>query len=257
MDYLRQYGRFLQEISRGAGEVILKYYQKKIRVELKEDNSPVTIADKKAEEYLRRQIKKKFPHHGFWGEESGQDKTEEEYVWVVDPIDGTKSFVVGLPLFTTLVALLHHKRPVLGLIYQPLLQELVIGDGKKTFYNGKKCQVRPCRFLNEAVLLTTDIELIRQHQNLENFLLLMQKVSFVRTWGDGYGYLLLATGRADIMLDPIMHPWDIMALVPVIQGAGGVISDFSGNDPVSANSIVAAPHSLHSQVLDILQGNRK
>jgi len=235
---------------------IAKHYFKKsasdLSLQLKSDASPVTIADLTIEEKIRKLITGKFPEHGIIGEEQGAFNEKAEWIWTVDPIDGTKSFITGVPLFTTLLALSYQGNPIAGLIYQPILDELVWGDTQSTFFNGKKTQMRERAKLAEATLLTTDIAHIREYHSFKNFEGLIQKTRFTRTWGDGYGYLLLATGNADIMIDPVMNPWDLLALIPVIQGAGGIISSWDGNAASTGKSIVAANKDLHPLVIQQL-----
>jgi myo-inositol-1(or 4)-monophosphatase len=166
-------------------------------------------------------------------------------------VDGTKSFATGCPLFGTLIALLHHGQPILGCIHQPVLRQLVIGDGKTCTLNGEPMRVRE-RPLEEATLLVTDTTSVGQFQSANGWDALVRSTKMLRTWGDCYGYLLVATGWADIMCDPIMSPWDIAALVPVIRGAGGAISDWQGKEPMGAASIVAAHPSLHANVIELL-----
>jgi myo-inositol-1(or 4)-monophosphatase len=226
-----------------------------VNIEHKEDNSPVTVADKNAEEEMRKAIIKEFPEHGIIGEEFGSYKEDAEYKWVLDPIDGTKSFICGVLSFGTLIALLKNDEPILGVINQPILNEYLIGDNKTTFINNKPTSVRNCKDISEAVLLTTDHINIEEYQNLEKFEKLIRKVRLYRSWGDCYGYYLLATGFADVMIDPIMSFWDTMALIPIIKGAGGVITDYYGDDPVKGNSIIAASPGIHSQVIKCLNEN--
>lgn len=220
----------------------------------KADDSPVTVADREIERRLRDYIEKKYPQHGIVGEESGSTQEQSEFVWVLDPIDGTKSFITGVPLFGTLIALMHENQPILGAIYLPVQDELLLGDNRETLRNGQRTQMRPCETLAEAVLLSTDVMHAERYRDLQRFLELARRVSFARTWGDASGYAMLARGSADIMTDAIMNPWDIMALIPVIRGAGGRITDWYGGDPVTGNSIVAARPGLHRLVLEVLNG---
>ena len=241
------------ELARQSGEFIRPFFANpSLTVELKADQSPVTLADRGAEELMRRLIEKKFPTHGIIGEEMGNVREKAEWVWVLDPIDGTKSFMSACPLFGTLIALMHHGEPVLGCIHQPILQQLMIGDGRTTTLNERAVKMRPGESLAEATLLTSDTVNLGRYQNGAACDRLISRVRLFRTWGDCYGYLLLAAGWADVMIDPIMNPWDIQALVPIIRGAGGVITDWQGKDPVKGNSIVAANASLHSQVITAL-----
>jgi myo-inositol-1(or 4)-monophosphatase len=159
---------------------------------------------------------------------------------MLDPIDGTKSFITGVPLWGTLIALLHQGQPVLGCIHQPILGQFMVGDGKVTTLNGRPVRARRTTRIEDATLLTSDPLNPAKYQDGPKFDALIRRARLVRTWGDCYGYLLVAAGHADIMGDPIMNPWDIAALVPVVRGAGGIITDWSGNAPYPAESILAA-----------------
>ena len=189
-------------------------------MDLKADASPVTAADRGAEELLRALIARKFPAHGVVGEEFGEDRPAAEFVWVLDPIDGTQSFISGVPLFGTLIALLHRGEPVLGAINLPALGQLMVGDGATTLLNGRPVRVRACPQVEDATLLTSDPRNPARFQNGPAFAALADRARLVRTWGDCYGYLLLAGGRADVMCDPVMNLWDVAALIPVVRGAG-------------------------------------
>jgi myo-inositol-1(or 4)-monophosphatase len=225
-----------------------------LAVESKADHSPVTAADRGAEELMRKLIAKRFPEHGIIGEEFGNEREDAEFVWVLDPIDGTKSFITGVPLWGTLIALLHQGQPILGCIHQPVLGQLVLGDGTTTTINGRPTRVRTCASLSEATVLTSDPVNPAKYQNGAAFEKLATQAKLCRTWGDCYGYLLVATGFADVMMDPIMNPWDIAALVPVIRGAGGIITDWKGGSPYPAESTVAAAPELHAKVIAALNG---
>lgn len=239
-----------------SNPIIRKYFQGQIAVEIKSDQTPVTIADKKVEEMMRELIMQYYPAHGIVGEEFGNYQPEASYQWILDPIDGTKSFIHGMPTFGTLIALIKNNHPLIGTINLPILDKLLIGDNTKTELNGKIVSFRECSNLSSAVLLTTDHLHIGQYRNMTYFEKLMKKVKIYRTWGDCFGYYLLATGYADIMVDPIMSVWDMMALIPVIKGAGGIITDYYGEDPTKGNSIVAANTQLHSQVISILNSGK-
>jgi histidinol-phosphatase len=252
MENLTEFKKFINFLANLSADIIKPLFRKDIGVDNKEDNSPVTIADKRAEEKMREVIMKEFPDHGIIGEEFGRYKEDAEYKWVLDPIDGTKSFICGALSFGTLIALLKNDKPVLGAINHPILSELLIGDNNSALLNGKVTVVKDCKEISRAVLLTTDHFNIEKHQNLQKFEMLARQVKLYRQWGDCYGYYLLATGFADIMIDPIMSFWDTMALIPIIKGAGGTITDYQGNDSVLGNSIVAASPSIHSQVIKIL-----
>jgi histidinol phosphatase-like enzyme (inositol monophosphatase family) len=245
--------RFVIELAEASGDLIRPYFAAAdLKVELKPDETPVTAADRGAEELMREMIRKRFPDHGISGEEYGAEDADAEFVWVLDPIDGTKAFASGTPLFGTLIALMHEGQPVLGAIHQPVLRQLCLGDGLSTTLNGRPVRVRPPRPLSESTLLCSDWT-ASPYQDEQRFRALTGGVRLFRTWGDCYGYLLVATGWADIMCDPIMNPWDIAALVPVIRGAGGVITDWQGLEPVNAASTVATTsQAMHDEVIAAL-----
>ncbi|AWI10485.1 histidinol-phosphatase [Ereboglobus luteus] len=252
---LSEYRDFMIELARRSGEFITPHFGNPgLAVEMKGDASPVTAADRGAEELMRDMIAKKFPAHGIVGEEFGNERADAEWVWVLDPIDGTKSFISGVPLWGTLIALKHRGEPVLGAIHQPVLGQLMVGDGVETMLNGRAVRVRECARIEEATVLTSDPLNVSKYQNGPAYDELLAKARLARTWGDCYGYLLLAGGWADVMLDPIMNPWDIQALIPVVRGAGGVITDWRGGDPVNADSIIAAGPGLHAQVVRMVNG---
>lgn len=255
MENLIEFKKFTHYLANISANIIKQYFRTGMNIEHKEDNSPVTVADKNAEETMRRAIIKEYPEHGIIGEEFGSYKEDAEYKWVLDPIDGTKSFVCGVLSFGTLIALLKNDEPILGVINQPILNEFLIGDNKTTLINNKPTSVRKCKDISEAVLLTTDHINIEEYQSLEKFEKLIRKVKLYRNWGDCYGYYLLATGFADVMIDPVMSFWDTMALIPIIKGAGGIITDYKGDDPVNGNSIIAASPGIHSQVIKCLNEN--
>lgn len=245
---------FALELARASGEFIRPFFARTdLAVELKADRTIVTAADRGAEKLMREMINRRFPDHGILGEEFGPERTDAEFVWVLDPVDGTISFAAGVPLFGTLIALQHRGQPVLGIIHQPILGELVVGDGVQTICNGRTVRCTSTTRIEDAVLLTTGLRNIEEHQDGPAFLELARRAKTFRGWGDCYGYLMVATGRADVMADPIMNPWDIAALIPVLRGAGGVITDWQGRDPVGAKSIVAAATpELHAAVIAAL-----
>lgn len=252
MSELEEFKSFAKYLAVESGKVVSKYFRAEINVDFKSDSSPVTIADKKSEELMRNEIMKKFPEHGILGEEFGNYNEGSEYKWILDPIDGTVSFISGAITFGTLIALTKNDEPILGVIHQPILNELLIGDNKLTELNDKKVRVRECNDLSSAVLLTTDVLNIEKYSDLDKFLTLARKVKTLRYWGDCYGYYLVATGFADIMIDPIMNIWDFVPLIPVIRGAGGIITDIHGNNPLKGNSIIASSPGVHKEVIKIL-----
>ena len=248
---LDPYRSFIIELAELSGEFIRPYFGRSdVEVELKADGSPVTAADRGAEELMRGLIKSRFPGHGVIGEEFGSERADAEFVWVLDPIDGTKSFASVVPLFGTLIALLHGGQPVLGCINQPVLGQLLVGDALSASMNGRPARARATRRIEDATVLTSDPFNAERHACGRGFGSLMRRARLARTWGDCYGYLLVATGWADVMFDPLMNVWDVAALVPVIRGAGGVITDPRGGPAYPAASVVAAATAeLHAQVI--------
>ncbi len=253
MNELEDYKLFAKHLAESSGSVISGYFRTPINVDQKTDSSPVTIADKRAEELMREEIMREFPEHGIIGEEFGKHNENAEYQWVLDPIDGTKSFICGSVTFGTLIALLKNGNPILGVINQPVLEEFLIGDNKKASLNGVDVSVRKTLDIESSVLLTTDHLNIKKYKDINKFENLIEKVKIYRNWGDCYGYYLVATGFADIMIDPIMSDWDKMALIPIIKGAGGIITDYNGGDPVNGDSIIAATQEVHSKVINLLK----
>ncbi len=251
--FIDEYKTFFKTLAQQSGEILRRYFfNEPLTVERKADDSPVTQADREAEERLRQLIHKHYPDHGIIGEEFEDVNTAAEFVWSLDPIDGTISFTHGVPLFGTIISLLKDGKPLLGMIHQPIVNLLCIGDGKTTSINDKPVRMRPLSQLDKATLLTTDIENIRKYQNYDAFRRLYKRVHIMRTWGDCYGYLLLAAGKADIMLDPVMHQWDLLPLIPIIEGAGGAISAWNGSNIHGAESVVAAHSDWHQQIVEIL-----
>jgi len=247
--------KFVEELAHESSRVIVpRFADTGLEVEAKEDASPVTIADREAEALMRKLIESRFPQHGIIGEEYGNKNEDADYVWVLDPIDGTISFTTGCPLFGTLIGLLHQGEPLLGAIHQPVLGQLCLGDGKATTLNGRRVRVRSGRRLNEATLLTTDYSNVARYQEREPFESLVSEVRVARTWGDCYGYLLVACGFADAMLDPIMNPWDLLPLIPVIEGEGGVITGWDGGKASASSSAIAAAPGLHEEIKKRLNG---
>ena len=247
--------------ARAAGAATLQWFrQSALDVERKGDGSPVTAADRAAESLLREQISAKFPDDAILGEEFGEKPGTSAYRWVLDPIDGTKSFISGVPLYTTLVAVLKDNQPLVGVIYSPATREIVYAAaGGQTWYeNGDgraiEARVSTTERLAEATFVTTELTTFDQvgdkgSRTVYNQLEKACRLS--RTWGDAYGYLLVATGRADVMIDPVVNLWDAAALQPVIEGAGGHYSDWQGRPSVHTGNAVATNPQLAGLVLSI------
>ncbi len=251
--HLEELRAFAETLADAAREIVAGYHAKaSTEIEIKPDGSPVTVADKECERALRAMIKAKYPNHGIIGEEFGNENPDAEFVWSLDPIDGTKSFVSRVALYGVLFGLLHEGRPLIGVIDQPIVRERIVGDCRETRLNGVPVRVSETRRVADALLLTTDlIDCETKHPN-ENWNALLHRARRFRTWGDCCGYLLVASGRADVMADPELSPWDLYPLLPILQGAGAVVTDWRGNDPLRATSILAANPRLHAEALEIL-----
>ena len=248
-----EFRAFTDEICERTRAIILDYYESpRLAVEMKSDQTPVTLADQEAELAIRKAIQARFPEHGIKGEEFDDLNPDATYTWVLDPIDGTKSFTATCPLFGTMIALMKDGEPIFGCIDFPALDKRIVGDGTTALANGVVVTASRDRPLDEAIVLSSDQDDIVRLQDGKAFQRLVATTRFTRTWGDCYGYYLLATGNADIMLDPEMSPWDIMALIPIIRGAGARITDWRGENPAKGNSIIATSSHLHEDVLRIL-----
>lgn len=246
---------FAENLANIAGDVVRSYYGTKFDYDVKDDKSPVTIADKEVERNLRAAIRNQYPSHGIIGEEFEDTAAESKYRWVIDPIDGTKSFMIGRPIFGTLIALLENDKPILGLLDQPILGErLIAATGMKTRFNNDDCATRTTRSLDRAVLCTTSPNLF-DDKDLESFNNIRKRAEYVVYGGDCYSYGLVARGTVDLVIETGLKPHDFLALVPIIEQAGGVVTDWSGNkmDYNSDGRIIACGSTaLHKEVLDII-----
>lgn len=230
------------ELANAAGDVIRRYFRQKIAVDEKSDLTPVTIADREAETAMRRLIEARFPEHGILGEEHGRTRPDADYVWVLDPIDGTKSFISGIPLFGTLIALAWRGRPVLGVIDQPISRERWIGAaGRPSTLNGAAIRTRACTELGKATLYCTAPDMY-EGEDAAAFARLRAAVKLTRYGADCYAYAVLATGFVDFVVEGSLKPYDWSAAVPVIEGAGGVVTDWHGRplDFRSDGRVIAA-----------------
>ncbi|XP_006362030.1 bifunctional phosphatase IMPL2, chloroplastic [Solanum tuberosum] len=262
---LDKFAAVSNKIADAAGEVIRKYFRKSFDILDKEDLSPVTIADQAAEESMVKIIQENFPSHAIYGEEKGWRCQEEtaEYVWVLDPIDGTKSFITGKPVFGTLIALLYKGKPILGVIDQPVLRERWIGlSGRRTTLNGQEISTRNCSSLSKAYMYTTSPHLFEGDAEIA-FARVRSKVKVPLYGCDCYAYALLASGFVDLVIESGLKPYDFLSLVPVIEGAGGTITDWkgqhfnwkasAGSPATSFNVVAAGDKQVHQQALDALQ----
>lgn len=251
-------------IARAAGDHTLRYFgDQSLTVDAKSDDSPVTIADREAEQLVRREITAAFSEDTVQGEEFAEKSGQTSYRWVVDPIDGTKSFVCGVPLYSTLLALEKDGQPIGGVILIPALQQWVvagIGHGcwhQKRHPDGSmspwtRARVSNRTSLDQAVLVTSQVDSFDSRGAESVYKQLEKQCWITRTWGDGYGYLMVATGRADVMVDPICNAWDVAAILPVVCEAGGQFTDWKGERTVRGGDGVGTNAALHSDVLKVL-----
>lgn len=249
---LAPYLEFALEAAWQAGRITLGYFQTQPTVERKSDHSPVTIADKEAERKLRALIEQAFPDHGMIGEEFGEQAGTSALTWIIDPIDGTKSFVQGVPLYGTLLALVEDQKPIVGIAHFPALNETVYAmRGGGCFWNGRRAHVSAVHQLSEAVLLASDINQFERTDKAAAWSRLVDATYIQRTWGDAYGYLLVATGRAEIMLDAKMQVWDCAPLQVIMEEAGGTFTDWQGIPTIYGGESIATNGALFEQVMEM------
>jgi histidinol-phosphatase len=233
------------ELARVTGDTALRYFRTGVAVESKRDGSPVTVADRAAEEVARDWLRARFPEDGILGEELGEERPQARRRWVLDPIDGTKTFVRGVPLWGSLVAVHEGDTILAGAIYCPAVGELVVAaPGAGCWWNGSRCAVSNVSDLTAATILTTDERFVGHPHRAASWRALAHRVAVSQTWGDCYGYLLVATGRAELMTDPVLSPWDAAVLLPVITEAGGVYTDWRGRVTVFERAGVVATNAL-------------
>jgi myo-inositol-1(or 4)-monophosphatase len=246
---------FLKLLAFESAKVINPLFSKPgLEIEWKQDDTPVTYADKKAEEVMREMISREFPDHGIIGEEFGEDNPEAEYTWVLDPIDGTRSFAAGCPNFGTLVCLRKNGHPIWGSIHISTMGKLYIGNNQECLCNDRPVSLREPPQLDQCFLLTTDPKSPAQYHNANGWNALLEATGQYRSWGDCFGYTLLVSGQADIMTDPILNLWDIAALLPVLRGAGAVATDWYGKEADGSKGLVAAHPDIHPKVIELLKG---
>ena len=253
--YLQEYLEFAIETAYMAGRLTLGYYQTGIQPDFKADDTPVTIADKQAEKMIRRSIENRYPHHSIVGEEYGENAYQDsEFRWFVDPIDGTKSFVRGVPLYAVLIGLEIATKVEVGVAYFPALDEMLsAATGYGCWWNGRRTQVSSVTDIRQSLITTTDVGNFAAY-NREQAWNRIKKVASYRTgWGDAYGYHLVATGRAEVMLDPVMSVWDCAPFPPILAEAGGYFGDWQGNTTIYGNEAMATSNLLLKDVLQLLE----
>jgi len=243
----------VQDAARIAGAVAMRHYRSSFVVETKADGSPVSIADREAETAVRDWITHRFPDDGIEGEEFGVARTDARRKWIIDPIDGTKTFVRGVPLWGTLIAVLEGAEVLAGAIFCPAVDELIAAaPGEGAWWNGSRCSVSAVDRIDGATVLTSSDYRVGDEARRDAWRDLSYRALVSRTWGDCYGYLLVATGRADVMADPRMAVWDAAPLLPIIEEAGGVFTDWSGARTVFGGSAIATNARLAEEVRALL-----
>jgi histidinol phosphatase-like enzyme (inositol monophosphatase family) len=253
MDDLTRLFPVINDLVRESGKITRKYFGTQLEINRKTDSSPVTRADLEVERFLRDSIEKLFPDHSILGEEFGETRKSSAYRWIIDPIDGTQSFILSTPLFGTIIALERDEFPVLGVIYLPVQDQLMIGSIETgTFLDGKRCAVSRTTSLADARVLITNPASLADNLVGEGITRLANSSGVVRGFGDCYGYFLVACGVADVMLDPIMSYHDVAPLLPVIEGAGGRLTDTGGRIDLKSGNSLATNGLLHDQVLSLL-----
>ncbi len=238
-----------------SGDIIRKHYRNLKNIQVKQDESPVTIADKEVELAIRDKINKKHPEHGIAGEEFGKENENARFKWIIDPIDGTLSFMIGRPIFGTLIALLDNGKPILSAINQPITNERWIAiENEGCTLNGEKITVKDCKNISEATLATTGPNYYKE-KGLKKFNNLSKSVKHTIYGGDCYLFALVASGQLDLCVDSCLKPHDFMPLIPIIKESGGIISDWNGNELTeksNGNVIAAGSKLVHQQAINIL-----
>jgi histidinol-phosphatase len=254
------FASFVDRLATAAGETILPFFRTALAVENKQTGGfdPVTAADRAAEQAMRAMIRKAFPDHGIIGEEYGAERTDAEYVWVLDPIDGTKSFIAGMPAWGTLIGLMRFGEPVFGMMHQPFIRERFYGDGGAAHYRGpagdRELNVRECASPADALLFTTS-PLLMNEADRASFRKVEKEVKLSRYGGDCYAYCMLAAGQIDLIVETEIKPYDIVPLIPIIVGAGGIVTTWENGPAHDGGRIVVAGDArVHAAAMQVLKG---
>lgn len=253
---LRDYLDFAAQTAYEAGRLTLGYFRTDaLRTELKPDDTPVTVADREAEKLIRARIGARYPGHAVVGEEFGVEGGEESsHRWILDPIDGTKAFVRGVPLYGVLIGLEIEGRCEVGAAYFPALDEMIYAaTGEGCFCDGRRCSVTSTGTLGGGILSFTDASSFEEHGREDAFRRLRAAAGGSRGWSDAYGHALVATGRVELMLDPVMNPWDCAPFPPILREAGGYFGDWSGNETIYAGEALSTTRTLLPEVLRLIQ----
>jgi histidinol-phosphatase len=254
---LHPYLEFGVQTAYEAGKLTLGYFETEAaRPEFKADDTPVTVADREAETLIRERIGARYPRHAVLGEEYGEDEgSDADYRWVVDPIDGTKSFVRGVPLYGVLIGLEIEGVCEVGAAYFPAIDEMVCAaTGEGCYRNGRRTSVSTTRSLAQGMVTFTDADSFEEHGRSAAWQRIRSSAGGTRGWSDAYGHALVATGRVDLMLDPIINPWDCGPFPPILREAGGYFGDWSGNESIYAGEAMSTTRSLLPEVVRLVEG---
>ncbi len=248
---LRDVLEVAHELAWQAGKITLRYFQSGVVADRKADMSPVTVADRETEAFLRDAISARYPEHTVLGEEDGTSgSTDSPWRWILDPIDGTKAFVRGMPIYGVMIGVEYEGKAVVGVVNMPALGEIVVAArGLGCWWNGRRCQVSQVSTLGEGLLLSTSATRYPDYGKQAQFDRLTSTAGLFRTWGDCYGYLMVATGRAEAMIDPKMNIWDAAPLLPILQEAGGTFTDWQGVARIDGGEGLATNGLVYDEVL--------
>ncbi len=250
---------FLNDVANEAAKVSLRYFKKSVNIEnkgpkLKSTFDPVTIADKNTEKVIRENIRSHFPDHNIMGEEEAFEDKKSDYTWIIDPIDGTRSYITGIPTWGTLIALQHHGKTIIGMLDQPYLKERYIGTSDSAFLNGNPIKTRPCETIFNATISTTDpLQLFNGEEEQDKFFRVAAGAKMMRNGYDCYAYAMVASGFIDVVIESGLNAHDIQALIPIIKGAGGIVTNWAGEQVTDGGQVVACgDQRLHEQVIGLL-----
>lgn len=245
---------FAQELAWQAGKVTLRYFQTDLSIEYKADKSPVTLADRETEMFIRTRISDTYPGHSVLGEEYGEEESDATYRWIIDPIDGTKSFMRGVPLYSVMIGLEQEGIPIIGVVNFPALNEMVYAaTGLGSWWNGRVCHVSSTKDIGTSLVLASLAKDYGKYGKQHTYERLLAAAGTFRTWGDSYGYMLVATGRAEVMFDPSMKIWDAAAVFPILKEAGGTFTDWAGNATIYGEDGISTNGVLFDQVMGLIQ----
>lgn len=249
---------FAVELAFDAGRLTLGYFQSGLRPDFKDDDTPVTLADRKAEELIRERIEERYPSHSILGEEYGVKEVQgSPFRWVIDPIDGTKAFMRGVPLYSVLIGLEIDGEASAGAAYFPALDEMISGAvGEGCLWNGRPARVSPVSDLDRAIVSSTDSTSFARHGQGAAWTRVQEACYHRAGWSDAYGHLLVATGRIELMLESSLKPWDCAPFPPILREAGGYFGDWAGNETIHADRALSTTQALLPQVLQLLNEDR-